>query len=414
VPESLTQDSPTQFLCFQYPGVWPVLARRNHRVRVRCVFTHVRFARQRSCVVLTRQRSLLPPATRGQFCPLRGYCDGVSGSCICLNSSAAGFFGGPSCAVCDPWYSSVRCPGLTNRCSAHGTVAASAVTVAPTARHARCPGSGSPCTGHGVCSAITSACTCRYNTSVLLDGCRLRHLCDRLIWATVQPVVCLRTSASSARGHGLCADAARAPAPLGTAARRAQNPDSSCLSCAAGHFDPALLRRRMPRRCSGNGAVQPGHRRRRQVRLRVGQHRPGVRRHLRRRLVSPCQGHGTCDAAMNGRCIRDPYYGLADCSTLFVSALHSTRAPATLRASPAARTSPNASASSGVAQSADGSGICRRGLATPRGRVRPRQRHGACNAAHSAGVWVGATCNACAPGYVGANCDLQCATTRRR
>jgi hypothetical protein len=39
----------------------PVLARRNHRVRVRCVFTHVRFARQRYCVVLTRQRSLLPP-----------------------------------------------------------------------------------------------------------------------------------------------------------------------------------------------------------------------------------------------------------------------------------------------------------------------------------------------------------------
>jgi hypothetical protein len=35
VPEALTQDSPTQFRCRQYPGVWPVLARRNHRVRVR-------------------------------------------------------------------------------------------------------------------------------------------------------------------------------------------------------------------------------------------------------------------------------------------------------------------------------------------------------------------------------------------
>jgi hypothetical protein len=50
-----------------------------------------------TCVVLTRQRSLLPRNASGIPCsyPQRGYCDGVSGSCVCPNGSAVGFFRRP-------------------------------------------------------------------------------------------------------------------------------------------------------------------------------------------------------------------------------------------------------------------------------------------------------------------------------
>jgi hypothetical protein len=168
-----------------------------------------------------------PPRNARAILPLRGYCDGVSGSRVCLNSSAAGFFGGPSCAVCDPWYSStggsVRCPGLTNPCSAHGTVAsaasaaASAVTMAPTARR------------RALVPAVRAQATaCAPRDHLSLHVYPTAAASGRLQATTpVRPAGlgrsaarrAQRTSASSAPATGCCP--VRATAPLGTAARRA-------------------------------------------------------------------------------------------------------------------------------------------------------------------------------------------------
>jgi hypothetical protein len=350
--------------------------------------------------------------------PQRGYCDGVSGSCVCLNSSAAGFFGGPSCAVCDPWYSStgcsVRCPGLANPCSAHGTcfdgVCSCFYGYGGADCATPCPGSGSPCTGHGVCSGITSACTCQSNSSGFWTGAG----CDACVtgWSGPQcNLACPTTLGVICAGHGLCASGA-CNCATGYCGAACQNPDSSCLSCPAGYFGPTcsgVCPGGAATPCSGHGLCSQGTGGDGKCVCALGYTGPACDAICAGGLVNPCQGHGTCDATTNGRCSCDPYYGLADCSALCPGApLNACSGHGTCFAG-----STNTAECICVAgyTSADCSGICPGGLATPCNNKGVCNRNGTCTcyAANSTGFWVGATCNACAPGYVGANCDLQCA-----
>jgi hypothetical protein len=109
VPESLTQDSPTQFRCFQYPG----FGQYSRVVITEFVFgVYSRtYASHDNVTVLSSlgNEAFCPRNVRAIPCshPLRSYCDGtISGSCVCLNSSTTGFFSG---AVCDPWHRNTGC-----------------------------------------------------------------------------------------------------------------------------------------------------------------------------------------------------------------------------------------------------------------------------------------------------------------
>jgi hypothetical protein len=257
----------------------------------------------------------------------------------------------------------VRCPGLTNPCSAHGVAPGDhlSVHVYPT------PASfwkGASC---DACMTGWSAPQCR--------------ACPTYLGVPATPA----TGSAQMR---------RVLLPLGTAARRAQNPDSAASAVRRGTSTQRCSGGVWPggaaTPCSGHGLCSQGTDGDGKCVCAFGYTGPHATPSAPADGVNPCQGHGTCGAATNCRCSRDPQRPLRPGASLNACSGHGT----------CFACSTNLAECTCVAEyvSADCSGICPGVLATPCNNKGVYNRNGtcACYAANSTGVWVGATCNACA------------------
>ena len=322
-------------------------------------------------------------------CNGHGACGGLSGACACTKRWAGG-----ACAVCaEGWYGpdcgrrcfqgrslarlcecldgwaapdcSVECAGGAARpCGGHGRCNATRTGDGACACDAGwrgaaclalCPGldaTGQVCGGHGACNA-SGACVCWHTPA---DGFWAGEACGQCAagYAGLDcRALCPGGPALPCGGHGAC-DAVTA------ACGCLQDPEAgywggpNCTECLPGYWGP---------RC---GSECPGG------------------------SCNTCSGHGACadGDAGSGACTCDPGWAGAACAQCVPGAYGLDC---------------NASCPIGMADGGDpavcaGHGVCLDGV----------YGTGACVCEKGVGVWGGADCAECAPGYWGPGCQGVC------
>ena len=307
------------------------------------------------------------------LCSGHGVCV-ADGQCACAPQ-----WSGPACAACAPGWYGAECAQLCvhgatqgGACHCHAGWAGAGCTI-------ECAGGWvNPCSGHGVCNSTASG-----------DG---QCACAAGWVGATCAVPCPTAAGAVCGGHGRCMDsglcnctadqwlgylgqACEMACPLGgnglvcgghgqcnsLAARCSCQPqwtqESNCTECQVGYFGADCLGE-----CPGVSVLQQG------CRL--------------------CSGHGTCDSGRAGS-------GLCACDPLWVGSICDACAPG--------RYGPDCTAQCpGVigALVCSGHGACDDGL----------QGSGQCKC-HDAsphGMWAGADCGECSPGYYGAACNMHC------
>ena len=328
-----------------------------------------------------------PADAGGRVCGGHGAC-GAAGRCVCH-----GNYSGAACTACAPGHSGDAC----NAACIHGLTVGRGCVCAFGWAGADCGracdgGAVRPCSGHGLCNAGaegSGACVCLLGYT--------GALCDEL---------CPVSGGAPCSGHGACAGQGRCRCQNSTAGHWA---GEACNRCAGDFFGPACSLR-CPRDaagavCHGHGTCTAGSHCACDASDAVGHWAgaacegcaaghwgPGCQRQCPGGSCTPCTGHGVCfgGTAGNGTCAcaRGPvsgYWGgaaCADCAPGYHGEACRTPCPG------------------GAARPCSGHGTCSVG-----------QLGGGyctCAASPKEGYWSGAACAACAPGYHGPDCRLQC------
>ena len=361
-------------------------------------------------------------------CAGHGRCEagpsGGPGLCAC-----AGHWGGAACDRCAPgWVGpacAAACPGLdapAGACAGHGRclwdgtapVCACDPGYVGAACALPCPAdpSGQFCSGRGQCEASEGAAVCvcvRDSTAGYWSG-RHCETCAGGYSGSGCAIACPRAASGAiCSGSGNCTGAGACACIPGSCGAACEFEGSDCTAtCPAGRFGPD---------CSG---------------------------------VCGCTAHGTCDDGRHGSgaCTCAPGWAGPTCDTACEGALAGTICNGHGRCSPETgacvcapgwRTLPGAGACATSCPGPQGAPCSGRGTCTAAavcecdpgyggpdcGLPCPRDAwgracsgHGACDAATGAcacdasnatGHWAGAECDACAPGYFGADCRRVCA-----
>ena len=307
-----------------------------------------------------------PPAVGPLACSRHGHCDPAGQGCACDASDATGHWAGDACDRCAPSWTGPDC-------------------------RARCPtdGTGTPCGGHGVCATDSAVCLCHMHfVPPFCTECRTGRFgpdCSG---------VCPGGACRPCSSHGRCDDgrSGSGACVCHTDALHGYFAGADCAQCAPAYYGAGCARA-----CPGGAA-------------------------------SPCSGHGVCSdgAAGDGVCACDAsrhrgFWTGHDCS----------RCRAGFYGLDCAGACPEADGavcgSHGVCvDGLTGSGTCACALSftgiacnlscpTSAAGV-PCGGQGRCVAAPSEAravcacdvQWAGVACSACAPGFSGPGCSVQC------
>ena len=406
----------------------------------------------------------------GVWCTGHGRCDGAAG-CVCAanwagaacDACAAGYWG-PACeaacrngvsvarqCVCDVHWAgpdcAVRCPfgSQGDLCSGHGVCNSSSAGdgaclcqagyVGPTCGHTCQGGADMPCGGHGTCSPVDGSCACFNSTAGHWTGPDC-GACAAPYYGLHCNLQCPRDAAGRmCGGHGECRDASGCTCHSNHTHGAWDGP--LCAACAPGRFG-ADCRGLCPMHdcvaCSGHGVCRDGAAGDGQCvcagrwagddcsRCAAGYWGLDCARECAGGAASPCGGHGVCSEGPRGTgecaCFAGPHLGWwvgATCAAC--RAGYYGRACAEICGCvPAQGTCDDGLNGTGACQCLEGyrGETCSLECPVFQGRIcngiGTCTANATCDCDSGAGGrhFAGPACDACAPGFTGAACDLRC------
>ena len=369
------------------------------------------------------------PTTTGVPCDGNGACDdGPAGTMVCDCTAAAyGHWAGVACSVCaEGWLGprcDVACPtsAAGRVCGGHGECSLGNATMAVCTCDAgyggracdwECPGGVTfACGGHGTCDGPTATCHCFADP---LRGYWVGAACQTCAvgWSGARCRAACPSGPGGAvcSGGGACYDGVCVCAP-GRCGRDCNAPAAECssLRCPQGRYgyncSGVCPGGAGGRACGGHGVCKAEVQGNGLCYCNEGYGGADCA------VVCPggptlvCSGHGTCGRE-DGRCTCNPTYAGGDCGT---------RCPVTVAGLCSGHGACNDTATGdGTCTCTDGFGQsdCSAACPTPSDVLAPCGAHGRCDARTATCActsrWAGAACDACAPGWHGADCAGTC------